>query len=158
MSSPAKINHLLILLLFLLIFYSCDSKRIFEENKKIEKGVWNTADKANFEVNITDIYARYNFYINVRNEGDYPYSNLYLFMHTLFPDGTTARDTIECQLADYDGRWLGSGIGSVKYNRFLFKQGVKFRQPGTYVFELEQAMRTKELKGVADIGIRVEKQ
>jgi gliding motility-associated lipoprotein GldH len=150
-------------LIFLLIFslpaiQSCDSKRIFEENRTIDKSVWNSSDKVIFNVTIEDIRTPYNFHFNVRNAGDYPYSNLYLFLKTVFPDGRVARDTIECQLADYDGKWLGSGISDVKFNRFLFKKGVRYPQAGQYIFEIEQAMRVKDLKGITDIGIRLEKQ
>ena len=147
--------------LFILSFWvlqSCDSKRFFEENKSIEKSVWKSKDKAIFTVLITDILSSYDFSINLRNRGDYQYSNIYLFLKTVFPDGKIARDTIECQLADYEGKWLGSGISTVKFNRFLFQKGVRFPQKGQYVFEVEQAMRVSDLKGISDIGIRIEKE
>ena len=147
--------------LFILSFWvlqSCDSKRFFEENKSIEKSVWNSKDKAIFTVLITDILSSYDFSINLRNSGNYQYSNIYLFLKTVFPDGKIARDTIECQLADYEGKWLGSGISNIKFNRFLFQKGVRFPQKGQYVFEVEQAMRVSDLKGISDIGIRIEKE
>ena len=156
-SSSRKINLSALFILSLLVFQSCDSKRFFEENTRIEKSVWNSKDKATFTVTISDIHSSYNFYFNLRNGGDYPYSNIYLFLKTVFPDGRISRDTIECQLADYEGKWLGSGIGEVKFNRFLFQKGVRFLQKGQYIFELEQAMRVNNLKGIADIGIRLEK-
>jgi gliding motility-associated lipoprotein GldH len=76
----------------------------------------------------------------------------------MFPDGHIARDTIELTLADYDGRWLGSGMGSVKFSRFLLQKDVRFKQKGNYLFTLEQAMRVNELNGIRDIGLRIEKQ
>ena len=79
-------------------------------------------------------------------------------MNTTLPDGRISRDTLELTLADYDGRWLGSGIGSVKFSKFLFRKGIRFKQKGHYRFELEQAMRVKELKGIKDIGMRFETQ
>jgi gliding motility-associated lipoprotein GldH len=157
-SSSRKINLPFILIVSMLVIQSCDSKRIYEENTRIEKSIWNSKDKAIFNVTITDILTRYNFYFNLRNGGDYPYSNIYLFLKTIFPDGSIARDTIECQLADYDGKWLGSGISDVKFNRFLFQKSVRFPMKGQYVFEVEQAMRVNDLKGITDIGIRLEKQ
>jgi gliding motility-associated lipoprotein GldH len=157
-SRSRKINLLAFFIFSLLVMGSCDSKRFFEENKRIENSVWNNKEKATFKVTITDILARYNFYFNLRNSGDYPFSNIYLFLKTVFPDGRIARDTIECQLADYDGKWLGSGISDVKFNRFLFQKGVRFPQKGQYIFEVEQAMRVKDLKGISDIGIRLERQ
>jgi gliding motility-associated lipoprotein GldH len=156
--SSRKISLPFLLIFLLLVIQSCDSKRIYEENKRIEKSIWNSKDKATFKVTITDILTKYNFYFNLRNGGDYQYSNIYLFLKTVFPDGRIARDTIECQLADYDGKWLGSGISNVKFNRFLFQKNVRFPQKGQYIFEVEQAMRVKDLKGITDIGIRLEKQ
>jgi len=158
MSPHLEKKSLLLFLLLTGIFISCDSKRIYDEYFTVEKGIWNVRKKAKFDVIISDIISRYNIYINVRNAPDYPYSNLFLFMNTIFPDGHAARDTVELTLADYDGRWLGSGIGSLKFNRFLFQKGFQFRQKGTYQFEMEQAMRVSELKGIHDIGLRIEKQ
>ena len=137
---------------------SCDSKRFYEENKSIENGVWLSTKFQSFTVNISDTIARYDLFLNVRNDGTYPYSNLYLFLHTTFPGGKRATDTVECQLADPDGKWRGSGPGNLKFNRFLFQKAIAFPRKGTYRFDLEQAMRVKELKGIRDAGIRIEKQ
>ena len=137
---------------------SCDSKRYYEENKPIVKGIWKSDDKAFFAVQINDTVSKYDFFLNIRNSPDYPYSNLYLFIRTTNPAGKKAQDTIECPLADYTGKWLGSGSGSVKFNRFLLQRRVSLRQNGCYTFEVEQAMRVKELRGIMDIGIRIEKE
>jgi gliding motility-associated lipoprotein GldH len=142
----------------IVILTACDAKRYFEENKPIVKGIWKAEEKAHFDIQITDTVARYNFFLNVRNSLDYPYSNLYLFIHTTNPTGKKSQDTLECQLADYTGKWLGSGFGSIKFSRFLIQKRVHFRQRGHYIFELEQAMRVKELKGIVDVGIRIEKE
>jgi gliding motility-associated lipoprotein GldH len=155
--NPDKKNILLIVML-LLVLVSCDRNRIFEENRVVEKGIWNSANKILFETTISDTTIRYNIYLNIRNSMQYPYSNLYLFMDTRFPDGKIARDTVDCLLADYDGRWLGSGVGSVKYNRFLFQRGVLFHKAGRYGFEFQQAMRVNDLAGIHDVGIRIEKE
>ena len=141
-----------------ILFPACDSKRYFEENKAIFKGSWKSEEKAHFDVQITDTLSRYDFFLNVRNSVDYPYSNLYLFIHTTNPVGKKSQDTVECQLSDYAGKWLGSGFGSIKFNRFLIQKGVNFRQKGRYTFEIEQAMRVKELKGIVDVGVRIEKE
>ncbi len=153
-----RLTSFILLLLVLLSGSSCDSHRFFEENKKIEGGIWDVHNRISFPIVIQDTASRYDFYLNVRNDLKYPYSNLYLFLDTRFPDNRVARDTIECQLAAYDGRWLGKGIGSVRFSRFLFQQGVRFREKGTYVFEVEQGMRVSKLTGIRDIGIRVEKR
>jgi len=142
---------------FLFILVSCDRNRIFEENKAIPDRKWKSTDKLVFSADISDSNLRYNVYLMVRNGMEYPYSNIYLFLQTTRPDGKISRDTIECILADYDGRWLGSGIGSVKFNKFRLKEGVHFPIKGRYLFEFEQAMRVNELEGITDLGLRIER-
>lgn len=139
------------------LFAACDSNRIFEENKEITNGIWNSKNKVQFEVSITDTLQAHNFYINIRNAGAYPYSNLYLFLETEFPDKVYARDTIECILADNSGKWLGEGSGDIWDNQILFKKGVRFRKTGTYKFTMEQAMRVENLPLIMDVGMRIEK-
>jgi gliding motility-associated lipoprotein GldH len=149
---------LLLLALPVLLLFSCDAKRVFEENRKLEKGIWDSGEKLTFSVAIADTGQPYSVYLNVRNAMEYPYSNLYLFLNTVFPDGRVARDTVELTLADYDGRWLGSGLGSVKFSRFLFQKGVRFHQVGIHLFEFEQGMRVRQLAGIRDFGLRMEKE
>jgi len=141
-----------------ILLISCDRNRFFEESVKIDDGIWKSDNIIVFSTVITDTVAVYDMCLDVRNDISYPFSNLYLFLRTEFPNGQVVQDTIECILAGYDGKWLGSGIGSVRFNRFLFQQGISFRMSGTYRFELEQAMRVAELKGIRDIGIRIDKE
>jgi gliding motility-associated lipoprotein GldH len=149
--------RLVLLGLTIVLFMSCDSKRVFEKNIEIPQGIWNSKNLARFEVNITDTATPHNFYINVRNAGAYPYSNLYMFLETEFPDKVYSKDTIECILADNSGKWLGQGSGDIWDNQILFKKGFRFRKTGAYVFKLEQAMRVENLPMIMDIGIRIEK-
>lgn len=142
--------------LFLVLTGSCDRKRFFEENIAIPEGQWNSRNHVIFNVDIPTITAPFNVYLNLRNTPDYPFSNLFLFMTTHYPDGTSSADTLELLLADYQGRWLGKGMGSVRYNRFLLKKSLHFPAKGKYRFEFEQAMRTPVLKGIKDIGFRIE--
>jgi gliding motility-associated lipoprotein GldH len=155
--NPEK-KTLLLFVLLIGMLVSCDSKRVYDENSIMEKNSWNAGNKLKFGVTISDAGLRYNIYLKVRNGPEYPYSNLFLFLNTVTPDGRISRDTLELTLADYDGRWLGSGTGSVKFSKFLLQKGIRFQQTGKYTFELEQAMRVRELKGIRDVGLRIEKE
>jgi gliding motility-associated lipoprotein GldH len=141
----------------LVLFASCDSKRIYEKNTEIPGNTWDAAQKVKFEVNITDTVSGNNVMINIRHAGLYPYSNLFMFINTTFPNGKTTRDTVECLLADDKGKWLGEGLGDIWDARILFKRNVRFSQSGNYTFEFEQAMRVEQLPGVMDVGLRIEK-
>ena len=145
------------MLLLSFALYSCDSSMVFEKNKEIGKEGWAKGDIAKFNAEIPDATLPYNFYINIRNSNDYSYSNIFLFVKTLYPDGKISVDTVECYLADLDGKWLGKASGRYVDNRILFKKNVKFPASGMYSFEFEQAMRTEKLEGIEDFGIRIEK-
>jgi len=142
----------------LFYFAGCDSKRLYEENKQIPKRVWNNKNLVHFTVDITDTISLHNVYINIRNAGDYAYSNLFMFLRTAYPGGKVSCDTVECILADIGGRWLGKGSGDVWDNQILFKSGVRFTKTGIYTFSYEQAMRVEDISMITDVGLRIEKQ
>ncbi len=56
------------------------------------------------------------------------------------------------------GKWLGKGFGKIRDNQILLNSGLRFPMKSIYLFEIGQAMRTEILKGVEDIGIRIEKE
>lgn len=148
----------LVLVVFYALFFmvSCDSNRYFEQNQEIKNEKWVYNEAKNFSFEMMDTTSLFNFYINLRNTNDYPFANLYVFINSQFPDGEIARDTIELQLAELNGKWLGSGNGRYKYNQFILRKGMRFVQTGTYHFSIEQGMRKDTLVGISDVGIRLE--
>ena len=139
----------------MLSFTGCDQV-FFQANHGFSNKIWDVSDNIRFDVQVTDTLTGYDFYIDLRNEGSYPYANIYMFVNTTFPSGKTARDTVECMLADPSGRWLGKGLGDIVDNHILFKQNIRFPNPGTYTFEFEHGMRMEQLPAMVDMGISLE--
>jgi gliding motility-associated lipoprotein GldH len=148
-------RYLIPAIVVILSFTSCDSDRYFEEYKEIPKGTWNKDEPLTFEVEIKDTLTAFDFYINLRHSTEYPYSNIFLFLHTKFPYNKFAKDTVELTLADPAGAWLGTGAGNLRDNNILLKRNVRFPFTGIYKFELYQAMRVDDLPFVTDAGIRI---
>lgn len=145
--------------LFMIIgLISCDMNRIFEENYEIKNQVWNLDQSIEFTPIIPDTLAVSNVYLNIRNTDEYSYSNLFLFITTTAPSGYWITDTVEIVMADKRGKWTGSGFGGVFYNQKLFKANVRFPYPGSYSFKFEHGMRVEDLKGIRDVGLRIEIQ
>ncbi|HSH67875.1 MAG TPA: gliding motility lipoprotein GldH [Bacteroidia bacterium] len=142
---------------FLFVLTACDSKRIFEENKNIPDNNWESSNVIKFEVPIKDPATPANFYINIRNADGYPYSNIYLFIKTTFPNGKFSTDTLECILADEQGKWLGNGLGDIYDNQIPFKRNVRFPLAGIYTFEIQQGTRKDNVPLIMDVGLRIEK-
>ncbi len=139
------------------IFVSCDNNRYYEHNEAIVNNTWQYDDAKVFELEIEDSLQAFNFYINVRNTVDYEFANLYFFIKSELPDGKFTQDTVECQLADYQGKWLGDGRGEFRDNSFILRENMRFQKNGTYRFWLKHGMRRDSLKGIADVGIRLER-
>ncbi len=142
---------------FLLCLISCDSDRVYESNVKIPDHSWYRLEKARFQVEITDTISVYNLYVNIRNNSEYRWSNLWLFVNVQSPAGVVQRDTLQIVIADQYGKWTGNGLGDKYDNRMLFGKNVYFPASGTYTFEYEQAMREDPVIGIEDVGLRVEK-
>ena len=139
------------------MFVACDRKMQFEAYYEIGSKGWHKDSLAVFNVEIPSSTESYNLFFNVRNVGNYPYSNLWLFVDIATSDTIAIRDTVELALAKPNGKWLGSGLGDLHDLQIAYKKYVHFPQKGTYRIVLQQGMRNDYLKGIHDIGIRVEK-
>lgn len=141
----------------LAVLTSCDNRLYFEQNYTMRGEEWHRDSLLKFDVPITDTLQPYNILFNNRITGQYPYSNMYLFITIAAPDKSHQMDTLECILADQRGKWLGSGFGNVWTNNVYYKRNVRFPNSGNYTFYIEQAMRVEKLPHVLSAGLRVEK-
>lgn len=137
---------------------SCGNNKLYDESVVIPDAKWDNKNIPYFDVTVDDTLTDYAFYLNIRHLENYRYSNLYVFMHTEFPNGNVTHDTIECTFAYPDGKWMGKGSGTIRSAKILLNPALRFPLKGDYHFQIEQAMREEVLKGITDIGICVEKQ
>lgn len=148
-------RFMLIAICCAIVLSSCDDKVYYEENTAIADATWSVKEPKIFEFDIQDTLQLYNFYVNVRNDESYAYSNLFLFVEMEFPNGKKSIDTLECPLADPYGNWYGSGLGKIYDQRIVFRERKKFPLSGHYKVGIFQAMREDNLQGIHDIGFRV---
>lgn len=119
---------------------------------------WNKSDTLFFRVPVTDsLPSTLKVFAEVRNRTDYPYRDLHLCIRHNLQDSTTWRtDTVTITLADSTGRWKGKGWGSL-YQSSVFMGTVRVAGAGEYTVEIVNGMKDEKLKGVNDVGIRIEK-
>jgi gliding motility-associated lipoprotein GldH len=151
-------QKLLIIIPLLALVIGCKEQIVFEQNQKTDEMGWPANEILNFEFEVKDTTQLFDIFLNVRNTTEYEYSNLYVFFQTDFPDGRTFRDTVEMILADHQGKWTGKGFGKLKSNSFHFRKDVWFPDEGVYEFTIQHAMREELLKGISDMGIKIEKK
>lgn len=139
----------------------CTEAVVYQADVPVPEGAWDRSFVPEFTFDITDTLGQHDVYIDVRHTGDYPFSDLFLFVDLKGPGGRELRDTVECLLADPTGRWYGTGTGFLiadRYNaKVLYKLHNRFPAMGRYTLRLEQAMRTEKLPGVIDVGVSVER-
>jgi gliding motility-associated lipoprotein GldH len=157
------LRNSLFLVFLLIIVTSCDKKRIFDDYKKVGQ-VWHKDSIVSFSVEQKDTVAKHNLYINIRNNKDYPFNNLFLIVEMNQPDKKTIVDTLEYQMAEPDGTLMGKGLTDTKDNKLFYKENFVFPKSGNYQVNIQQAVRKSgkiegviALEGVTDVGLRIEK-
>lgn len=152
-----KPRTLIALLFALLVFAACDSKVFYDETCRVDEQGWNMDDKLVYNIDVDDTTQTYLCCLDVRVRNDYPYSNIYFFLSTIYPNGDVAVDTnIEFQLAAPDGKWMGREQGRYVDGRYPFCY-FHFPEAGSYQFVLRHAMRDSLLPGVKDVGLHIER-
>ena len=150
-------NVISLAILIIVVLGGCDRYRHYDQYRTMPSEAWHKDSIKTFEFQITDSLVIYNMFLNIRNTGRYPYSNLIVFVDTKMPGNKTLRDTLNCFLADDSGDWLGSGFGSIWTSKVPYKVQVRFPRNGKYKVKLQHGMRKEDLPGITDIGIRIEK-
>lgn len=144
-------------LLLILLLASCDGTVYYSEYVDVDEGGWKICDSTCFDVQVDDTTHLFDLLVEVRNSVDYPYSNLFLFINTTFPDGSLSCDTMELPLADPSGAWLGKHSGRYVDSRYRLRgQPVRFPLEGNYHFAITHGMRDEAVKDIAHVGFLVE--
>lgn len=157
-------NKILFFLGLFFLIISCDKKTVFNQYKPIENTSWKAHKKIEFQFTVKDTIAPKNLFINIRNNKDYEYSNLYLITELIFPNKTIVVDTLQYEMADASGYFLGDGFTDIKDNKLFYKEQKIFPVSGMYTLNIMQAMRKngevhpmEYLKGIQDVGFSIEK-
>lgn len=154
-------NSILFILLFILVI-SCDKKRVFDQYKSVGNA-WHKDSTVTFELPQLDSKKFYNMYVNVRDNDDYPFNNLFLIVSLEQPNHQIKVDTLEYVMTNPDGTLLGDGFSDIKESKLFYKSKQNFTQKGIYKIHIRQANRqTGKIEGVAllpgisDVGFRIE--
>jgi len=157
-------RKILLLLCILVFITSCNSNVVFDNYQSLSNNQWHKDSIINFKFNPVDTISRNNLFINLRNNNNYDYSNLFLIVDINFPNNTSIVDTLEYEMTDTQGKFLGEGLTDLKDNVLEYKANVIFPLTGEYNINVQQAMRKsgavegiENLNGITDVGLRIEK-
>ena len=156
-----SLKHSVWLFVAALLLASCDEKRVFDEYKSVG-GSWHKDSIVSFELPELDTTKTYNMMVNLRDNNDYPYNNIFLIVSLDEPGRVTKVDTLEYAMTDAEGNLLGNGFSDVKESELVYKKREKFKK-GVYKVHIRHAVRetgkgagVKDLKGITEVGFRIE--
>jgi gliding motility-associated lipoprotein GldH len=145
------------LIILLLANTGCNNNIVYSDSTTFPSEIWKLDKVAEFSPAITDTLTGQNIYFIIRTGSAYPFRNIWLFVNTLSPSGKSITDTLQYMLADEKGKWYGRGPGDVRELNLPFRASVFFPEKGIYKFNIRHGMRIGDLKGVYDLGLRIEK-
>ncbi|MBT8246031.1 MAG: gliding motility lipoprotein GldH [Winogradskyella sp.] len=164
---PRRVNVFFLGCVAFFLAMSCDSNSVYDEYQSLPNQ-WDMGNELAFQFKAPDTINNYNLYVNLRNNKDYKFSNLYLITTLQYPNGKTIIDTLEYKMAEPNGELLGTGFTDVKENKLWYKgynNPFSFNEAGMYTFKVQHAMRkfnqvngVSNLKGITEVGFRVEKK
>lgn len=142
----------------------CGDSLVYSDYQPTTNSSWSKDEIVEFQFDTADTLSQHHLFITLRNDSNYPYSNLFLIASMEFPSGMIIRDTLEYQMAEPDGKWLGQGSGSLIENRLWYKENIVFPASGVYTLRVAHAMRANGsvdgidlLPGITDVGLEIEK-
>ncbi|MGG7037146.1 MAG: gliding motility lipoprotein GldH [Flavobacterium sp.] len=157
-----KLQKFILFILPVFLLISCDEKRVFDEYKYVGNE-WHKDSIVTFELPKLDPKKPYNLFVNIRDNDDYPFSNLFLIVSLEHPNRKVKVDTLEYLMTNPDGTLLGDGFSDVKENKLFYKDKVNFTQKGIYKVHIQHAVRQtgkiegmNTLPGISDVGFRIE--
>jgi gliding motility-associated lipoprotein GldH len=155
-------RNFLVLLITLITVISCDTNHVLDDYKTLPE-VWKKEDTITFTFKSPDSLKTYNMFLNLRNNNNYEFSNLFLIVALKTPSNNKTIDTLEYQMTAPNGEWLGDGFSEIKENKLWYKNAIQFKEKGNYIVTIEHAIRkngaingVEQLKGITEIGYRLE--
>ncbi len=135
---------------------SCGPNYVFEQSYQISNKEWTYQDSLNFNFSIQDTSNIYNLYLDLEHSTAYSFQNLYVQIHTQFPNGERIKKLVSLKLADKAGAWYGD-CGS-KWCRLSIpiQEGAYFNAVGDYAITVAQYMRKNPLRGIKRIALKIE--
>jgi gliding motility-associated lipoprotein GldH len=130
------------------VFFACGPRYLVDETIEIPESKWVYKDSLRFEAEIPDTAMVYDLWLTLDHSPEFAWQNLYIRIHTLFPDGKRLSAPLSLELADQGGIWQGDCNSKRCRFRVPIQEGAWFQLPGVYTFTFEQYMRESPVTGI----------
>lgn len=137
------------------VLTACDENTVYHSYQSTPPDGWKKSDTLFFNVPVKDSLALLQLSAEIRNESNYAYRNIYLSVSHNLEDSTVWKtDTLLLILADKEGKWNGTGWGSLFQSTLPIGSAI-VRHPGNYTFKITHGMQDELLKGINDVGVKI---
>jgi len=147
---------------FLFLLFSCNDKVVKEKTLDFDQHYWSKDSIIQLEFK-PEIQQPYQISFLLRNDNNYPYSNVFL-IGSIENKKFKEIDTLEYEMADEEGNWLGTGVGEIKESKLVYKKHYIFKDTLPHIISLRHAVRKTGnikgdsiLEGITNVGIIIEK-
>lgn len=154
-------KHTILSVLILGLIFACSKPPFFMDYQDFD-GHWPTLKKVVFDID-APIDHSVNMMIYIRNNRQYPFSNLFLIARLKTGDSLLLCDTLEYAMANEQGQWLGKGFLEVKESKLWWKENYELPTADNLNVQLEHALRFNgseqgmdPLLGIVGVGFAVE--
>jgi len=135
---------------------SCDRKTIYYHYEHAPVEGWEKGDVLSFEVPPVS-EGTYREEVGLRIDKSYPFLGLCLVMkQTILPSGYVHLDTLNCNLIDQDGNNKGPGLSYYQYSFHV--NTLRLQEGDSLYITVKHNMKREMMPGIADVGIRLDKQ
>jgi gliding motility-associated lipoprotein GldH len=145
----------LILIPGLMLLTACGESAKYSNSIEFEDGVWNYDQHFENTFEISDTSGRFNLVLDINHSRDYPFQNVYMNIHTHFPDDTEITDMLSIDFADRSGVWHGNCRSDYCDLRVYLQQNIGFREAGEYRVVFEQYTRREDLRGIQSMEFKI---
>lgn len=155
---PTK-NKIACLPIVCLLLAACNSNTVYHSYQSIPTMGWSKGDTLVYTLPTSIPTGTYKMTIGIRHQENYPYRDLWLGISQSAKDTLTySTDTLQLFLADETGNWNGDGPGGLyQFTRFYTPSFTIAQDSASRSIRIVHIMTDNPLKGISDVGIRLEK-
>ena len=148
--------HLIYIVGLLLTACTIDKSVPMDAYSHVDGTKWNAADKKTFGLDTVETTDDYRLSVRLRTTSELDFQKIYVVVEQqLHNPMLHSVDTMMVQLTDERGAMLGTGVDFYNYVVPL-DHPIHLHKGQSGVVTLRHAMRRTQLKGITDVGIKIE--
>lgn len=163
MRNAKTLSALLLAASFIVFSSGCSSSTADYRSYNSFNAAWPNNSPAEFT--LANLEGNYDVFIHLRNDNNYPFSNIFIIAEWEADAVLQSTDTLEYQMSTPEGKWLGTGFTEVKESKLYWKQRMPLHDSVRYTVRLRHALREigqsqgiDQLTGILAVGIAAEKR